>query len=50
MKRNSFESMSIEELRAIHEELGSILEAKIEDERLKLERQLAELGPSTAMN
>jgi DNA-binding protein H-NS len=50
MKRNSFEGMSIEELWSIHEELVSILETKIEAERLELERQLAVLRPPSEMN
>jgi hypothetical protein len=52
MKRNSFESMSLEELWAIHEEIVSILEPKIETEKLKLERRLAELwlAPASELN
>jgi len=52
MKRNSFEGMSLEELWAIHEEIVSILEPKIETEKLKLESRLAELkrAPASELN
>src|ERR1700682_2351573 len=52
MKSNGFEGMSIDELWAIHEEIASILELKIKSEKLKLERQLAELNlaPANELN
>ena len=48
MKRDSYKNMSIDELWTIYEEIISILEPKIETEKLKLERRLAELrlGPA----
>jgi DNA-binding protein H-NS len=52
MKSNGFEGMSIDELWAIHEEIASILELKIKSEKLKLERQFAELNlaPANELN
>jgi DNA-binding protein H-NS len=44
MKRNNFESMSLDELWNMHEELGEILKSKIKTEKAKLEKRIAELG------
>jgi DNA-binding protein H-NS len=44
MKRNNFESMSLDELWNMHEKLGEILKSKIKTEKSKLEKRLAELG------
>jgi DNA-binding protein H-NS len=44
MKRDNYRNMSIHELWAIYEQIVSILEPKIESEKLKLERRLAELA------
>ena len=48
MKRNDFEGMSLDELWAIHEKIASILEFKIQSEKLKLERRLLELNQAPA--
>ena len=48
MKRNGFEGMSLDELWAIHEKIASILEFKIQSEKLKLERRLSELRQTPA--
>jgi DNA-binding protein H-NS len=50
MKRDSYKNMSIHELWAIYEEIISILEPKIETEKLKLERRLAELALASKFN
>jgi DNA-binding protein H-NS len=47
-KTDGFESMSLDELWAIHEEIASILRSKIEADKLKLERRLAELSLASA--
>ena len=44
MKNSDLNSMSIEELWALHEEIASILAAKMEAEKLKLEKRLDQLG------
>jgi DNA-binding protein H-NS len=48
MKRNSFDSMSLDELWAVHEEIVEILESKIKIKKAKLEKLLAELGCASA--
>jgi DNA-binding protein H-NS len=48
MKRDSYKNMPVYELWALYEEIISILEPKIETEKLKLERRLAELGLAPA--
>jgi DNA-binding protein H-NS len=40
MKRNAFESMSLDELWSLHEQVTSTLARKITDETAKLEEQL----------
>ena len=45
MTRIDLKSKSIEELWALHEEIASILTAKMEAERVKLEKRLHELVP-----
>ena len=44
MKKTDLISKSIEELWALHEEIASILAAKMEAEKLKLEKRLDQLG------
>ena len=39
-------ALSFPELWAIHEEIGSILQSKLETQKLKLERRLAEHQPT----
>jgi DNA-binding protein H-NS len=48
MKRNSFDSMSLDELWAMHEEIVEILESKIKIKKVKLEKRLAGLGFGSA--
>jgi DNA-binding protein H-NS len=43
MKQSSFESMSLNELWTMHEEIVEILESKIKSEKVKLEKRLAGL-------
>jgi DNA-binding protein H-NS len=45
MKITDLNDRSIEELWALHEEIASILIAKMEAEKLKLEKRLDQLGP-----
>jgi len=40
MKRSTFESMSIDEMWSLHEQITSILARKIEEEKAKLEERL----------
>jgi DNA-binding protein H-NS len=44
MKNSDLNSMSIEKLWALHEEIASILLTKMEAEKLKLEKRLDQLG------
>jgi DNA-binding protein H-NS len=48
VKRNNFESMSLDELWNMHEELCDILQSKIKTEKAKLENLLAKLGLASA--
>jgi DNA-binding protein H-NS len=48
MKRNSFDSMSLDQLWATHEEIVEILESKIKTAKAKLEKRLAELRLASA--
>jgi DNA-binding protein H-NS len=43
VKRNNFESMSLDELWNMHEQIGEILRSKLKTEKVKLEKRLAEL-------
>jgi DNA-binding protein H-NS len=43
MKRKDFQTMSVDELWALHETIGSILTAKMEVEKSQLEKQLDRL-------
>jgi DNA-binding protein H-NS len=47
MKNIDFNSVSIEELWALHEEIASILTAKMEAEKLKLEKRLEQIEGKT---
>jgi DNA-binding protein H-NS len=48
MKNIDLNSMSIEELWALHEEIASILTAKMEAEKLKLQRRLEQIEHKSA--
>jgi DNA-binding protein H-NS len=47
MEDIDFQSMSINELWALHEAIASILSTKMKAEKLKLEQQLHELGKAS---
>jgi DNA-binding protein H-NS len=44
MKKIDLNSMSIDELWALHEQITSILSAKMQAEKLKLEKRLEQIG------
>jgi DNA-binding protein H-NS len=44
MTKDDFETMSIDDLWSLYELIGSVLEAKIQDEKRRLEHCLDELG------
>jgi DNA-binding protein H-NS len=44
VKTHSFESMSLDELWALHVQLTEVLARRVESKKLAIERQLAELG------
>jgi DNA-binding protein H-NS len=48
MKRNNFESVSLDELWNMHEEIGEILQSKIKTEKAKFEKLLTKLGLASA--
>ncbi|MBR0697808.1 H-NS family nucleoid-associated regulatory protein [Bradyrhizobium lablabi] len=44
MKTRQLETMSLDELWALHDQLTEVLAAKVESKKLAIERQLEELG------
>ena len=50
MKNIDFASTSIDELWALHEQIASILSAKMEAEKAKLEKRLDQLGASVVQD
>lgn len=49
MKRLNFESMSVDELWAIHEQIGELLVRKIDDQKKQLEKRLAKLSTDMSL-
>ena len=50
MKRNTFESMSIDRLSSLHQQLTSILARKMEQQKARLEERLRQLHINHAMS